>query len=419
MRIFSVLLLLLLINFFNAMAQPSPIFVDSKMLTTLFKSNNYFDTILQNKVKHNIQIIYTEINRNVHNVPSFKTHTYNVNEDNYFYPASTAKMPIAFLALQKLNELNIKGLNVNTELHIDSARPSQTKALCDLSALNKKATISNYIKKLFIVSNNDANNRLYEFLGQEYINNSMQKMGYEKAQILHKLGVAMEDEQHRYTNPLIFKDKKGKLIYTQPEVKSNLQYIKRANFLGKGFYKNDSLINKPFDFSKKNNLPLAYLTDMLLSVIFAKNFSANKQFALTKSDYKFLYRYLSQMPTDNAYPIFDSTEKYDSYCKFLMYGSDPKIQIPKNIRIFNKIGVAYGFVTDVAYIVDFENKIEFALSATIHVNDDGIFNDDKYEYETIAYPFMKKLGEIIYEYELKREKAFKPNLKNMIFDYRK
>jgi len=31
--------------------------------------------------------------------------------------------------------------------------------------------------------------------------------------------------------------------------------------------------------------------------------------------------------------------------------------------VFNKPGWTYGFLTDVAYVVDFKNKVEFMLSA--------------------------------------------------------
>ena len=69
-----------------------------------------------------------------------------------------------------------------------------------------------------------------------------------------------------------------------------------------------------------------------------------------------------------------------------------KRDLPKNIRIFNKLGDAYGQMIDVAYVVDFEKRIEFFLSAIIYCNSDGILNDDKYDYKTIGFPFMKNLG---------------------------
>jgi hypothetical protein len=87
------------------------------------------------------------------------------------------------------------------------------------------------------------------------------------------------------------------------------------------------------------------------------------------------------------------------------------------VRIFNKEGDAYGFLTDVAYIVDFDKKIEFMLSATIFCDTDGVINDDKTEYDTIGYPFMKALGQAIYQYEVRRKRERVPDLSRFRMDY--
>jgi hypothetical protein len=92
-----------------------------------------------------------------------------------------------------------------------------------------------------------------------------------------------------------------------------------------------------------------------------------------------------------------------------MYG-DGKQQRPNHIRIFNKVGDAYGYMIDNAYIVDFENNIEFIVSAVILSNEDEIFNDGKYEYDTVGMPFFGNLGRVLYDYELKRKRKNKPNL---------
>ena len=65
------------------------------------------------------------------------------------------------------------------------------------------------------------------------------------------------------------------------------------------------------------------------------------------------------------------------------------------IRIHNKVGLAYGTLTDVAYITDRENGVEFLLSATILVNENQIFNDNQYEYEEKGIPFLAELGRLI------------------------
>jgi hypothetical protein len=123
------------------------------------------------------------------------------------------------------------------------------------------------------------------------------------------------------------------------------------------------------------------------------------------------------MPRESAYPSYD-TSYHDAYVKFLFYGSGKGSTNP-NIRIFNKVGDAYGFLIDAAYIADIKLNVEFMLSAVIYCNSDGILNDDKYDYETIGLPFMKHLGWVIYEYELRRKRTFVPDLSTFKFNYEK
>jgi hypothetical protein len=125
---------------------------------------------------------------------------------------------------------------------------------------------------------------------------------------------------------------------------------------------------------------------------------------------------MSEYPSESKYPHYDTTEYFDSYTKFFLFKSG-RSHVPPYIRIFNKPGWSYGFLTDVAYIADFKNRIEFMVSAVIYVNSDGILNDDKYEYDETGYPFFKELGNIIYEYELTRKRKYRPDLRNLPLHY--
>ena len=78
------------------------------------------------------------------------------------------------------------------------------------------------------------------------------------------------------------------------------------------------------------------------------------------------------------------------------------MQIPEALQIFNKVGFAYGTLTDCAYIRDARNGVEFMLTATILVNGNGIFNDNQYEYDEVGIPFLAALGRAVYEYEVYR-----------------
>ena len=109
----------------------------------------YFQSVLSNP-DNKVQIIYTQIDRSRNGRPKFTDHYFNVNPTSYFYPASTVKLPVAILALQKLNELKIKGLDKNSTMITEAGHSGQTEVYNDPSAPDGRPTIEHYIKKDFI-----------------------------------------------------------------------------------------------------------------------------------------------------------------------------------------------------------------------------------------------------------------------------
>ena len=388
-------------------------------LESLLMSNpQYFDGILKNKKDLNVQIIYTQINRGKNGMADLTNHYFNVDAGNYFYPASTVKLPVVLLALQRLHELKDKGIDRNTTMLTETAFSGQSAVYNDPTTKDGKPSIAHYIKKILMVSDNDAYNRLYEFLGQEYINTEMKKKGYAGVQIIHRLNIFLSEEENRSTNPVKFYDSSNNLLYEQTGKKSNLKYTLRKDSIAKGFYKGGQLVNGPMDFSKKNRVSLEDLHTVLISLLFPDKVKASQRFNISEDDRQFVLKYMSQYPTESIYPPYaaDTTNYWPAYGKFLLFGAG-KEKLPENIRIFNKEGDAYGHMIDVAYIVDFKNRIEFFLSAIIYCNSDGILNDDKYDYDSIGKPFMKNLGRVIYDFELKRVYKIKPDLSPVLFTY--
>jgi hypothetical protein len=273
----------------------------------------------------------------------------------------------------------------------------------DPSAPDGRPSIEHYIKKILLVSDNDAFNRLYEFLGQEYINHTLHKKGYQDAQIIHRLEISLSEDENRHTNPVRFFDANSKLIYEKPLAQSKLRYAERNTQMGAGFYRRGELINEPFDFSKKNRLTLKSLHNIVRSIMFPKAIPGKQRFKLKNADYDFLRKYMSMMPHESGIPAYQTDEYWDTYVKFLLYGNEKNV-VKDGVRIFNKVGDAYGFLIDAAYFADYDHNVEFMLSAVIHCNSDGIINDDNYDYDSVGFPFMKHLGQVIYDHDLKLNK---------------
>lgn len=390
-----------------------------KLLENIFadEKDSLFQSVLRHPEIYRYQIIYTQINRDKNNIPSFTNYYYNYDSLRYFNPASTVKMPLAFLSLEKLNQLH-NHMNMFTPMQFDSGYSRQTILYKDSTAENGLPSIAQFIRKAFLVSDNDAYNRMYEFVGQQTINRRMHEMGYPDFRITRRF-IRMNADENRHTNPIRFIKPDGALIYLQPVAFNQDSFdFSHINKMGKAYMNaQDSLVNEPIDFTTANNVTVYHLQQLLQAVLFPNSVAVERRFQLSKNDYAFLYRYLSQYPSETNYPKYDTGLYYDSYVKFFFKSGGHNI--PNYVRVFNKVGWAYGCLTDVSYVADFKNRVEFMLTATIYVNSDGVMNDNKYDYDSIGYPFMYKLGQCIYQYELKRARKYRPDLSGFNIRYKK
>lgn len=392
--------------------------------------NSFLETLLKTQAarlgpvfsdpeRYRLQIIYTQIDRDAQNRPHCTDFTYRLDKNVYFYPASTVKLAGAALALEKLNDLSLRGLDRHTPMLTESLPGATPAAFTDASSPSGLPSIGNYIKKILLVSDNDAFNRLYEFIGQQSFNESLWAKGYPGAQVLHRVGVTgISPEKNRYTNAVTFRQGR-KVLYRQPVLYSTLPFLPRNDKIGKAYYnENNELIPAPMDASQKNRIWLADLHNILKSIIFPEVVTKSNRFRLKEDDYGFLYHCMSAQPAESERPTYDSTTFHHNYVKFLLFGAEKNNRISGNVRSFNKPGWAYGTLTDVAYIADFTHQVEFMLSTTVYVNDNnGILSDENYQFKQVGEPFMQALGELIYNYERQRQRAYMPDLSRFIIDY--
>ncbi|HRH60733.1 MAG TPA: serine hydrolase, partial [Chitinophagaceae bacterium] len=323
------IIFIMLLSTSYAHAQPRT----DALLKNLLASNNdsLFQHVLQHPETFHYQIIYTQIDRDKKNKPSFTNYYYNYDSLLYFNPASTVKMPLAFLSLEKINELKKYGVNKNTPMQFDSAYSRQTVLYADSTAENGLPSIAQFIRKAFLISDNDAYTRMYEFVGQQTINRRLHEMGYNDLRITRRF-MRMNADENRHTNPIRFINPDGSLIYAQPPAYNKDSFdFNHINKMGNAHYNaDDSLINEPIDFTTANNVTVYHLQQMLQSVMFPQSVPAKQRFHLTKDDYTFLYRYLSQYPSETNYPKYDTSVYYDSYVKFFFMNEHA---MPSYVRV--------------------------------------------------------------------------------------
>jgi hypothetical protein len=332
--------------------------------------------------RYRIQVIYSKIDRERPNRPRLTTWTFRQDE-NFYYPASLVKLPVAVFALERLKEL---GLGRKDRFEIYPAND------CSRYPPESCSTVEQCIEQIFVYSNNTAYNRLFEFLGQDAINDRLRALDY-RGVINRRFRPGCGGELGLTTGAVSFQDRSGTIRYRQPARASQRSYPPPRTDMRAGLRTRTALglVEEPMDFSDKNYLPLGDFHQMLIALVLPSAVAEKQRFTLDADDRDFLLRTMALRPRDVG------GDQPDSFRKYLLIGGQARM--PESIQIINKVGLSYGFVSDVAYIHDTSKDIDFFLSATIYVNKNQTMNDAAYEYDTEAYPFMRALGQALLRYE--------------------
>lgn len=411
-------LIVLLIVSFSTEAQTTAYFAEQ----TMFGTSKWLDSTLQNLLpeyraiwqnpkRFKIQIIYTQIDRDEDQTPHLRHYSYQVDTGSYFYPASTVKLPACALALEYIKNLETLGVNKFTEVQHIAQGTCQTSATIDTTTLSYKPSIANYIKKILLVSDNEAYDRLYELLGQQKLNESLWAKGFLSARLLHRLYHLCSTEQNRETNAVIFKQGDSTLCYQPRQKNPNIFRNRFKDFPV-------STINPKTKVTSVRTYPVEYHTSIslpdlhkiLIAIMLPNCMPDSQRFQISEDDYDFLRKYMGMYPKESLFPNYQDSLRYPSgFMKYFLYGGITS-QVDSNVRSFNKVGIAWGFATDVAYIADFNHNVEFMLSATIFADSDGDLNDGNNELYLLALPFLKRLSEVLLLLEQKRFRLHPPDL---------
>ena len=358
----------------------------------LGKGSAGFQEILYS-AEHEVQIIYGEIRNNT------IVHHYFGDTSAYFYPASSIKMLNAFAAMQWLNDHEF---GLDSRLFLDSSLHHPRRLSYD-SLFADSIQAANLLRKIFVYSDNQASNILFNFLGKNYINALYDEIGI-GTRLVHQLGenaYSFSPESNNWTSASKIYDGQRKLGFESVQQNFSSSLAPGNQTKGTGFIDKDGqLIEQGFDFSARNYVPLAHLLGALERIVSPGMFDPANQFSLADNSRAQLLDIMALRPKDLPYPI-DTLP--DNYVKFLMLGDQEATTYPSTLKILNKVGWAYGYLSDIAFVQDDKNGVSFFLAATIHVNDNDIYNDGVYEYKETGLPFLGELGRLVHAYELEKK----------------
>ena len=319
----------------------------------------------------------------------------------YFYPASTVKLLAAVAGLEAMN-----GHAGRTGLPLDERTPltfgpqfEETEAVAadETNLENGRITLAHEIRKLFLVSDNEAYNRLYELVGQDGLARFATERGLPSAHLVHRLSERRSETENRLSPWIGLGGSSPDFLELLPERESPplpAAPAMKGLEIGRGYIDGEATIESALDFAGKNRVSLADLSSVLVRLTRPELAPEEPSFDLTRSQRELLREAMTQLPRESESPHYDPAEYPDDWVKFLLPGI-ARVVPASEVRIANKIGRAYGFTTENAYVEHVPSGRAFFLAVTLYTNEDGILNDDVYEYEAVADPFLADLGETV------------------------
>ncbi|MDX2361426.1 MAG: serine hydrolase [Crocinitomicaceae bacterium] len=357
------------------------------------------DEVLNHPEKYKLQFMYTQFGDGI------GLNTVDGTTNDYFFPASVVKLPTALLLLEKMERLN---LDLDMVLKIDGHQNCGNQ-LYARNSRDQNQTFRELLEDMIAASDNWHYNALYNFLSPSTINAELKKKGFENSHIYRAFtGCGTSDQL--YTNAFYVMSN-DTIIYEEgekwcdPDVMLKALPYDSLKLLGsKHENKNRVIVQGPFDFNYNLDISLENLHEMLIRLIFPVAFSENKQWNISIENQAFLLNTLKISPRETGSGKYNQVQKYpDNIYKYIMHGEGMRSN--DGIETWSKIGISYGFTTEVAYILNPKDRVHFFLSMSMYTNANDTVNDGDYEYESVARPFFSRVSNLLYQYELEKVRA--------------
>ena len=302
-------------------------------------------------------------------------------------PASTVKLPLAIFTLLRLAQLGLTRAALLKVLD-----PPSCAAQAD--ELAEFETFERTLIRMLVLSDNGAYNRLYEFVGGYRVPSLLKRFGFPNAKLQARLGTCNPAENARGRG-VVVAHANGQILWQDRAEHAILISAPAASLppplVGKAYLDfSETRINEPKDFKFSNHWSIADAHTLMLAIAGVRPHPLIA--ALQPADLDFLRKTMRTLPREAG---FAEADYPDAWGKFLLHG-DHKTRMPIGTHSTNKIGQAYGFLLDSAWLEDAAHQC--VLSAVIYVNSDGVLNDDQYEYEQLGLPFLAELGRRLLAY---------------------
>jgi hypothetical protein len=334
---------------------------------------------------YRFQVLYSIVKEGAK--PSLERHGWRADAE-YFFPASSMKVPIALAAYERMNVLRKAGKSGFTRDATMQIYPSKGSGAPTTTSLARETW------RALIVSDNFSANRLLAITGHREVHETCFGLGLSSVRVRTGFATGEEIDPAEVSPRITVGNVElpaRKSTLTLPANDAKLLDIGEAYIDDRG-----RKVSGPMPFKEKNAAKLQHLQDALIHIMRPELLPPrpNSIYAAgaPNDDVAYLRETLGTLPSESGLAGYDRNIVADYPLSPFLRGIE-RVRARGQFQIFQKVGQAYGFLIHNAYIVDKASGKSFFLTAAIYANADGVLNDDLYNYDTVAFPALADVGE--------------------------
>lgn len=344
-------------------------------------------TVLATPEKYRFEVLYGIVREGPS--PSLERHGYRTDAE-YFFPASSMKMPIALATYDRLGALRLpRAAMIRMHPVSGNAEPFVT-------------TLERETWRALIVSDNASANRLLAIVGQREVNETLWSLGLKSARVRHGFSTGGEMDPPELSPRIEIVQAQGGTTEIPPR-RSDLKLPPNdatSLDIGRAKIVEGRREEGPLSFADKNAMRLRELQDTLVRIMRPELLPAGSApDVASKEDLAYLRQTLGTLPSASGLAGFERNIVADYQLIPFLRGLE-RVRAKSKLQIFTKVGQAYGFLIGNAYVVDKETGRSFFLTAAVYANPDEVMNDDNYGYDAISFPALADVAEVFAKHAL-------------------
>lgn len=339
-------------------------------------------TVMAAPEKYRFQVLYGVVNEGTS--PTLTRHGFRADAE-YYFPASSMKVPIALAAYERLGAIRARekpGLTRDAILKFGGDEPATT-------------TLARETWRSLIVSDNACSNRILAFVGHREAHETLWRHGYGSARIRAGFATGAEIDPAEVSPRIDVQLAPGGNDVIAPR-RSDLKLPPndaKDMAIGAAAIVDGRRVEGPLSFADKNAIKLKELQDALVQLMRPDLLPSAAPRTIASDDLAYVRQALGTLPSESGLAGYDRNVVADYQLSPFLRGIE-RVKKRGTFQIFSKVGQAYGFLIHNAYVVDKATGRSFFLVAAVFANPDGVMNDDNYGYDSISFPALADVGEI-------------------------